>query len=34
MHTPYWIAFGDIHDDLSALAAIPDLEAAAGVMGI
>lgn len=32
MQTPYWIAFGDIHDDISALAALPDLEAAAGVI--
>ena len=32
MHSPYWIAFGDIHDDLSGLAAIPGLEQAAGVI--
>ncbi len=28
----HWIAFGDIHDDLSPLAAVPGLEEAAGVI--
>ena len=28
----YWIAFGDIHDDLSRLGDIPEMEGAAGVI--
>lgn len=30
--TPYWIAFGDIHDDVSPIADIPGLPGAAGVI--
>lgn len=29
---PYWIAFGDIHDDVSPIADIPGLSEAAGVI--
>lgn len=30
--TPYWLAFGDIHDDISRLASIPELAGAEGVI--
>lgn len=30
--TPYWLAFGDIHDDTTNIAAIPGLAGAAGVI--
>ena len=29
---PYWLAFGDLHDDISRLEEIPELEGAAGVI--
>lgn len=29
---PYWLAFGDIHDDVSRLSDIPELEGARGVI--
>jgi Icc-related predicted phosphoesterase len=29
---PYWLAFGDIHDDISRLEEIPELENAAGII--
>ena len=29
---PYWLAFGDIHDDLSRLAEIPEIAGAGGVI--
>ena len=32
MTEPFWIAFGDIHDDLTRLRDIPDVEKAAGVL--
>ncbi len=32
MAEPFWIAFGDIHEDLHCLDAIPDLEQAEGVL--
>ena len=32
MIEPFWIAFGDIHDDLTRLRDIPDVEKAAGVI--
>lgn len=31
-NTPYWLAFGDIHDDISRLTDIPELSGAAGVL--
>ncbi len=29
---PYWLAFGDIHDDISRLEEIPELKGAAGIL--
>ena len=29
---PYWLAFGDLHDDISRLGEIPELDGAAGVI--
>ena len=30
--SPYWLAFGDIHDDLSRFASFPDLHGTSGVL--
>ena len=30
--SPYWLAFGDLHDDISRLGEIPELQGAAGVL--
>ena len=32
MSEPYWLAFGDIHDDISRLEEIPELKGAAGIL--